>query len=329
VLTLLHMDHVTRQFINLTKKLRKELRVALSDLKGALHKQTEAIREANQRRDNEQCPSPEIIAAVNLPERIGVHQNAKDTRDERNYKRATFFVTSLTFGAVIVYAVLVFWQYQEMIQNTIAAKIAAIAARDASRTAAAQLELAERPWVDAAIMLNGPLTWNVNGANLPVKVILNNTGHSPALSTDVSPTPLIGAIARANAYSERDRLCQDAMQVAVKNPGFGNALFPNVPPFVQPITIGLGKFTDHSALKDFPESKFPPDVALGVSIIFCIAYRPSFDNTAAYYTAYITELHKTSGSPMFKIGESLKQSQLALYFDPVSAIKVGEIRGKH
>jgi|GEM_PF-5097858 len=191
-----------------------------------------------------------------------------------------------------------------------------------------QLELSERPWIDATIMLDGPLTWNINGANLPVKVILSNTGHSPALSTNVSPTPLIGAIAKANGYSERNRLCQNAMQVALKNPGVGNALFPSVPPIVQPINIGLGNFTEHTALKDFPNAKFPPDVVLAISIVFCIAYRPSFDDSAAYYTSYIMDLRRTNGSPMFKIGESLKQNQIALYFDPIAAIRVGETKTK-
>ena len=124
------MDYVTRQFINLTKKFRKDLHRAVSDLNGALHKQTEAIREANQRRSDERRPSPEIITTVNFPKSVEVHQKAEDARDERNYKRATFFVTSLTFGAIAVYAVLVYWQYREMIAASQAANRTAKAAED-------------------------------------------------------------------------------------------------------------------------------------------------------------------------------------------------------
>ena len=112
------MDHstrrflgISRQFLSLTKKLRKELRKALSDLNSALQKQTEEIRNSNKSRDDKQSPSPEIITAVNMPESIEIHQQAAGARDERNYRRAMFFVTALTLAAIVIYADLVNLQY--------------------------------------------------------------------------------------------------------------------------------------------------------------------------------------------------------------------------
>ena len=141
------MDYVTRQFINLTKKFRKDFRKYANDLNRALHKQTDAICKSTESHDDEQRPSPEIIATVNLPESIEVHQKAEDTRDERNYRRATFFVTGLTLGAIAVYAGLVYWQYREMINATIAAQTTAKAAQDAITQARDQFRQDERPYI--------------------------------------------------------------------------------------------------------------------------------------------------------------------------------------
>jgi hypothetical protein len=160
------MDYVTRQFIQLVKHFRKDLRKSLAVLSSALQKQTEAIRGANQRRDDEQRPSPEIIATVNFPERINIHQEAEDARSERNYKRATFFVTALTFGAIAVYADLVYWQYREMQKTTIATQTSADAAKDAAKTARESLEAVQRAFVfmdraDAEVVHPAPNTENV------------------------------------------------------------------------------------------------------------------------------------------------------------------------
>jgi hypothetical protein len=134
------MDYVTRQFINLTKKFRKDLRKYVSNLDRALHKQTETIRESYQATERKQSSPPEVTVLNHLPESIEVHQNAKDTSDERNYRRAAFFVTALTLGAIVVYADLVNLQYREMIKATNAAETTADAAQK-------QFEASERPWI--------------------------------------------------------------------------------------------------------------------------------------------------------------------------------------
>lgn len=126
---------VTRQFLALTRKLKTELRKSLSDLDRALHKQTEAIRKSYQVSNDKQGPPPEVTVLNNLPSSIEVHQNEKDTKDERDYKRSTFLVATLTLGAIVVYADLVNLQYREMIASTKAAQDAAGAALSAAGTA--------------------------------------------------------------------------------------------------------------------------------------------------------------------------------------------------
>jgi hypothetical protein len=148
------MDYVTRQFINLTKKFRKDLRNYVSDLNSALHKQTEEIRKTYQAGETKKSPPPEVTVLNHLPESIEIHHNAKDTSDERNYRRASFFVTALTLGAIVVYADLVNLQYREMISATKAAQQALTEARlnrlqaDKAFTATVdQFHLDQRAWV--------------------------------------------------------------------------------------------------------------------------------------------------------------------------------------
>jgi hypothetical protein len=183
------MDYVTRQFINLTKQLRKELRKALSRLNGALDKQTAAISKSQEARDAKESPTPEVTVLNNLPESIEVHQNTKDARDERNYKRAMFFITSLTLGAIVIYADLVYWQYREMINATKATQDALTETRlnriqgekvfDAT---VAQFRLDERPWVGlATVGANKPrVEMPLQGGNPKAHFFFVNTGKSAA-----------------------------------------------------------------------------------------------------------------------------------------------------
>jgi len=197
---------------------------------------------------------------------------------------ATLIVEVLGLVGLFVYARLTYLMYCET-------KKAADAAESAAKTAASQLELAERPWVDANIALDGPFTFNTNGASIPLKITLRNTGHSPALSVNISPLPLIGHKA-VDAANYREQVSRDAARIATTMPQFGIALFPNVN-FEQREEIGIGKeeIENKKASKDFPDSKFG-DVILSPAVVICIAYRPSFNSTSVYHTAYIADLYK-------------------------------------
>ena len=170
------MDYVSRQFINLAKHFRKDLRKALSDLKSALHKQTEAIRESQRATNKEQGPPPAVTVLNNLPSSIEIHHNEKDTRDERNYRRFTWFVTTLTLGAIVIYSVFVFMQLEQMIAATVAAEFSVKEARLARRqadkvfaNAVEQFHLDQRAWIGVQLEASS------NG----FRVKMQNTGKTP------------------------------------------------------------------------------------------------------------------------------------------------------
>lgn len=191
---------VARQFLSFNRKLKKELRRTLSDLNSALHKQTEAIRKSNQASDTKQSVTPEVTVLNNYPESIQVTQNAKDARDERNYKRFTFFVSALTVGAIVVYAVLVYWQYREMINSTGAAQQAVVEARlnrlqadKAFDATVEQFRLDQRPWI--AIWQSRMVFDSQTPLGEQIEIV--NVGKTPALhvteaaSRFIWPPPLL------------------------------------------------------------------------------------------------------------------------------------------
>lgn len=175
------MDYVTRQFINLIKKFRKDLRKYVANLNSALQKQHEAIRTSTQTRNNEQSPPPVVNAIVNFPPSVEVHQNQSETTHERKYKGRTLLLSRLSLLAIVFYATLVYLQYREMISATGAAQQAVTEARrnrlqadKAFRATVEQFRLDQRAWVSAVGISPPPSI----GQPFDVTIRVRNTGKT-------------------------------------------------------------------------------------------------------------------------------------------------------
>ncbi len=157
-------------------------------------------------------------------------EREEDTRQkgkEYYLSRWTFKVAVAALAISTIYSVftlLIFFQ----------TKKAANAAKSAAETAAKQLELSERPWVDADIRINGPLRFNANGANLDVLVTSRNSGHSPAFNATITPTLVTGG---PGPIDERNETCRTAVRLAT-TVGSGISLFPNTS-FPNLLSVGL------------------------------------------------------------------------------------------
>jgi len=260
--------------------------------------------------------SPETPEAQNNPH-----------HDEREHP-AWKWLRRVGVFAGIAYAIITWFMYCANRDAANAATNAAGAARSAATTAADQLELEERPWVDATITIDGPFEFNVNGVNAHLKFTLKNTGKSPAQSVDVNPILLIGGkIGNASGY--RDQACKDAARVSNRLPQFGMVLFPNIP-FEQQYSFGIGKeeIEQDKASKQFPASKFG-EVILSPVAVVCMAYRSTFNKTSTYHTAYIVDFYKRTPlgpSPIFKIGENVDPKQLLIRLHPLDAISADRAR---
>jgi hypothetical protein len=56
------------------------------------------------------------------------------------------------------------------------------AATQSAITAERTLVAAHRPWIQAEVMVGGPIVYNVNGVNFNIKIRLKNIGRAPALT---------------------------------------------------------------------------------------------------------------------------------------------------
>lgn len=214
-------------------------------------------------------------------------------------------------------------QLRQMILQYPELKKSADAAKSAADTVAAQVELADRPWVAADIYFSGPFDFNVNGANVRLSLNLLNTGHSPALNTQVEGLPVdvnfIGNGGR-DASHFREQVCQDATEY-VKRFSTGIALFPN-----RPATKGWTlTFNAADLARDHGKGSQAPDVIIWPSVVICIGYKESFDKEIVHHTSYIIDLTHIApdGLPTanFKIGQSIPQNLLRWALHPERPIE--------
>jgi hypothetical protein len=184
------MDYVTRQFINLTKKLRDDLRKGLSLLHNDLKHGIKAVNDQTKARDEAdqvQPPSPILHAELHIPEAIKTESKADS---DRNYSLQKWIAigTWLAFFSVSIYAYLTLREWREMIyarhQAQGAVEAAIRTARDADISLASQQKLfaiEQRPY----LVLNccqgeKPTPGNPIIANIGIK----NIGKTPALHVE-------------------------------------------------------------------------------------------------------------------------------------------------
>jgi hypothetical protein len=200
-------------------------------------------------------------------------------------------------------------------QTQVATSIsAADAAKSSADTAVRELELSERPWVDADVRINGPFAFDVNGANLSVLITIRNTGHSPAFNTTINPRLMI-LFGGPDPFQLRNEVCRDAIR-EVSTSGFGISLFPNAN-FQSPTKVGFGKEEIEKAGQGFGANL--RGAIVGPRLIVCIAYRPTFNNTSVYTTGYIFDVSRIDTITNlqridFPIGEEVDANHLRLQF---------------
>jgi hypothetical protein len=236
----------------------------------------------------------------------------------RSIRDPKFILEVATFLVFVAYGIYTGRMYY-------ANRDAADAAKSAADTAASQLELTERPWVDASIAIDGPFSFHINGdsveeASIPLKIVPRNTGHSPALSAAIFWRLTLAK--GDDIFKVRDEACKSA-EATTNNGHWGITLFPNTTsPHEERKIIRIGKTEIEKSkvwgLSGFENKTMPPP-----SIVICIAYRPTFKNTSVYHTAYIFDLLRldsTNTASYFKIGENVDQGHLLLKGHEVDAI---------
>ena len=178
------MDNATRQFIIRTiKKLSQEARQAVVAIRSDLQKQSEAITKSAEAAEQNRRIPQEVIANVDFSQGIETRKSKSDAGTDDKHQRRTLFVAWLTLIAIVSYAVLVYFQWQEMIASTDAAQQAIQESRRNRRqneiefrATIEQFHLDQRAW----IAVEDAFVISVNDRENHVRLILKNFGKTPA-----------------------------------------------------------------------------------------------------------------------------------------------------
>lgn len=187
---------------------------------------------------------------------------------------------------------------------------------------AQELELSERPWIDAEISLNGPFTFDPNGANIPLKIVLQNSGRSPAQKTAVDVEPLLGFMGNPVDFY-RKQACRQAEALG----SFGESLFPgrnSEYDINAAISYDMIKKSNFNAKERYPDARIKPGDVVIPDIVVCISYRAPFNAEFKYYTGYLMELLKLDDKgrqvSVFGLGQQVDRTHLRLRLAPQHGI---------
>jgi hypothetical protein len=204
------MDYVTRQFINLTKKLRKDFNRALLSLQRSIEKISSGVDSAaadyhaeQERSANER---PVILGELRRPqseidqeETRESHKEARAARQEgRDRVRLWFESIGLLIAGVLAIANIGLWLVtKEVARSSQEAASAANSQVQASKTSieatVKQFELDQRAWIGESTQLVD----RVDAHSIAAQIEFTNSGKTPArnisksISVHMAPAPLI------------------------------------------------------------------------------------------------------------------------------------------
>jgi hypothetical protein len=177
-------DFVTRQFIELAKKLRKDFRKALSLFGGDLREIKISIQSIDKNTyayQTKEPPKPELAAVLH-----GAEGADKERRGTRRRDRIRLLVEWLTLLAVAGYGLVAYFQLQAMIRATNASERAATAAEGGLTTTRTALNVGERAYVaDKGLKIVHPVA---AGSQPTIVVDIFNGGRTPALNVTTAIT---------------------------------------------------------------------------------------------------------------------------------------------
>lgn len=165
-----------------------------------------------------------------------------------------------TLLAVIGYAAVARNQWKEMIKATEEATRSA-------ETAAKQLELTSRPWVDIDVSITAPVTYDSNGVHIVFTFVPKNIGQSPAQDVSIALRLIPGSMG-TDVRKIQGSVCKN--RASAKDEPLRYVLFPNRV-YSQQITMGLTDAEINSQWSKFDLGRGPIDL-IPVLLVGCVDY---------------------------------------------------------
>jgi hypothetical protein len=301
------MDYVTRQFINLTKKLRDDFRKLheslhrdLSHLANGVNNLKDAVDAQRKPEDKSDETTPITIAEFRTQVPIRIEQNAKKSKPEWVWAFTKGLLEVAVGVAVIVYTCVSIQQWHTMQR---------------------QVEIADRPWVKDTVTSAFDFTAQNGGFSWSVNIRADNVGHSVA--TAIFPqAKLIAVPQQADFIVEPRQKAQELCNSMSKQ--FAKA---NDDPTIMGAAIFPG---DH---RDFPYNTvlWPNDVSgvtldggagLGKSVmpmlIGCIEYHYGTSEKPhrtwfVYVLSHNDDPTAQQSQPFFSLGKTVPKDNVVLF----------------
>jgi len=310
-----------RRWRELVEALSASVRALVVSL-NTIQDQIKAIAEhAQTKKDTGDAQPPSIIqvelqlpSAINEACKTYEHQQDRQERFEaesldlgkrtHNLEKYKFWAEVVVAGLLLGTLVVTISQWRAMLESNKLTRISADAA-------AAQLELAQRPWVFTDMEITKPLSFDSNGAQMQVKLTTKNNGSSPAIGVWVSSEIYIPRLGHPDAIAKRTDVCGEVHP-------WGNisgwALIPKSPTPQEGFHALSAKREDLEEATRNPYSKG----SFTVAIIVCTKYEssvvkhgrvsfPYFSNTA-YQLFQVLPNKKVISD--FQIGQDIPSKNL-------------------
>ncbi len=290
------MDYVTRQFINLTKKVRKESRKFLIELRDSIEKHTQAAEKAANAQQKHAEANEFILAKISeqaTPAR-------KDKTREPSHSPIEWIKLAVSIGTLFVVAAYTALTAYQLIQL----KVSADAAKSAADTAAKQLEMSERPWIKVKLVSHGPFTFSSSGyANLGLQFALKNVGHSVAAGVTIETRmfPVLGNEVFTKSIEHQKEVCAIARERKIDPQGLAGgalSLFPeDESPSPYTVDVAIDKPSIDSTI--FRKDRFfPGSQEIYPIVVGCADYQFTFES-GHHQTGFIYEVRQLNPADRF------------------------------
>lgn len=203
------MDYVTRQFIFLAKKFRKELRKGQESLHRDLTRLSDRLKNlkdavSQQRQSDNKGNDTPAVTVTELRTQVPIRVDTKTKKSKPEWVWAVIKGTLeiVTVIAVLVYTAVSYGNWQEQIDATNFAGIQAKKSRQALNETIKNFRLDQRPWI-------GVESYDLNATDGPINVAIKftNSGKTPAfhaaIAFETSCLPL-GKPEPSPSYTRRD-----------------------------------------------------------------------------------------------------------------------------
>lgn len=202
------MDYVTRQFINLTKHFRKDLRKLLNDLRNAMEKNTSAAQVAAQTHKDQSDTNRELLTAFeNSRARERESKTQESPRKPMQWIKLAMEI--LTLIAVVSYTVVATYQLVEMRITSEAAVDSAKAAKDAADVNRLALYSVQRAYIyfppSPQITIYPSSTGGVYMISMPMENAGNTQAH--AMKDRVSCKITMGVLPEDFTFPDKEGEC--------------------------------------------------------------------------------------------------------------------------